>query len=148
MASPDECSFSHELDAVIEFYPQIRWVHILCVILSGSLFALRGVLVLADSKHGNRALLRWLSYAIDATLLTAALMLMTIVHQYPFVHAWLTVKVVLLVAYIVLGALALRRARTPAQRLVCFAGALALYTFMVSIARAHHPLGVFWLFTH
>ena len=47
--------------------------------------------------------LRYLSYTIDTVLLTAALMLATILHQYPFVHAWLTVKVLLLVVYIVLG---------------------------------------------
>jgi uncharacterized membrane protein SirB2 len=130
---------------MIEFYPQIKFVHILCVILSGSLFAVRGTLVLAGSNYGNHALLRWLSYAIDTTLLTAALMLVTILHQYPFVQAWLTVKVLLLVVYIVLGALALRRAPRHAQRLACFVGALAVYLFMVSIAYAHHPLGVFWL---
>ena len=47
--------------------------------------------------------LRYLSYTIDTVLLTAALMLATILHQYPFVHAWLTVKVLLLVVYVVLG---------------------------------------------
>ena len=36
------------------------------------------------------------SYTIDTVLLTAALMLMTVVQQYPFIDAWLTVKVVLL----------------------------------------------------
>lgn len=86
-------------------------------------------------------LLRWLSYAIDTALLTAALMLVTIVHQYPFVHAWLTMKVLLLVIYIVLGALALRRARTRTQRLACFCAALVVYLCIVSIARTHDPLG-------
>lgn len=41
--------------------------------------------------------MRILSWTIDTTLLSAALMLMTIVRQYPFVHGWLTVKVLLLV---------------------------------------------------
>lgn len=36
--------------------------------------------------------LRFLSYTIDTILLTAALMLMTIVAQYPFVDSWLTIK--------------------------------------------------------
>ena len=35
------------------------------------------------------------TYTIDTVLLTAALMLATLLHQYPFVHAWLTVKVLL-----------------------------------------------------
>ena len=70
-------------------------------------------------------------------------MLVTIEHQYPFVQGWLTAKVLLLVVYIVLGAYALRRARTQALRLVCFATALLVFLFIVSVAYWHDPAGVF-----
>ena len=30
---------------LVAFYPQIKFVHIACVVLSGSLFALRGLLI-------------------------------------------------------------------------------------------------------
>jgi uncharacterized membrane protein SirB2 len=100
-------------------------------------------MMLARSRFTDHLLLRWLSYAIDTTLLTAALMLVTILHQYPFVHAWLTVKVLCLVLYIVLGVFALRRGRTRAVRTACFAAALATYLFIISVAIAHNPLGVF-----
>src|SRR6476660_5559733 len=126
---------------MIEFYPQIKFVHVLCVILSGSLFALRGMMMLAGSRFTNHAALRYLSYTIDTMLLTAALMLVTILHQYPFVQAWLTVKVLMLVVYIVLGTFALRRARTPRGRAICYFAALAVFLFIVSVARLHDPLG-------
>jgi uncharacterized membrane protein SirB2 len=58
------------------------------------------------------------------------------------VHGWLTAKVCLLVVYIVLGSLALKRARTPRQRAWCYAAAIAVYLFIVGIARAHDPLGI------
>ena len=128
---------------MIEFYPQIKFVHVLSVILSGSLFALRGLMMLSGSRLTNHAALRYLSYAIDTTLLTAALMLVTILHQYPFVQAWLTVKVLLLVVYIVLGVFALRRGRTRGARLVCYLAALLVYAFIVGVALAHDPRG--WL---
>jgi uncharacterized membrane protein SirB2 len=115
------------------------------VILSGSLFLVRGLLMLAGSRAANHAALRYLSYAIDTTLLTAALMLVTILHQYPFVQAWLTAKVLLLVVYIVLGVFALRRGRTRAVRMLCFVAALAVFLFIVSIARWHDARGVFAL---
>ena len=70
-------------------------------------------------------------------------MLMTIVEQYPFVHGWLTVKVLLLVVYIALGGFAFWRARTRIERLGSWLAALAVYAFMLSVARAHHPLGLF-----
>jgi len=127
---------------VIEFYPQIKFVHVAAVILSGSLFALRGSLMLARSRLTNHAALRFLSYAIDTILLTAALMLVTILHQYPLVQAWLTVKVTLLVVYIVLGTLALKRGRTRAMQVACYFAALFVFAFIVSVARAHSPWGI------
>jgi len=117
-------------------------VHVAAVIASGVLFALRGSGVLAGARWPMFAPLRYLTYTIDTVLLTAALMLATILRQYPLVHAWLTVKVLLLVVYIVLGSLALKRGRTPATRAWCFTAALLVYLFIASVARAHHPLGI------
>ena len=127
---------------MLEFYPQIKAVHIGSVVASGSLFALRGLLLLAGQRWANHAALRYLSYAIDTVLLTAALMLVTLLHQYPFVHGWLTVKVLLLVVYIVLGTMALKRARTTRGRVVAYLAALATFAFIYSVARTHHPLGI------
>jgi uncharacterized membrane protein SirB2 len=128
---------------MIEFYPQIKLVHVYAVIASGALFALRGGAQLAGAGWTMAAPLRYLSYTVDTVLLTAALMLATILHQYPFVHGWLTVKVLLLVVYVVLGSLALKRGRTPALRAWCYFAALAVYLFIASVARAHNPWGIF-----
>ena len=133
---------------MIEFYPQIKFVHVAAVILSGSLFMLRGMLMLARSPLAQHAVLRWLSYAIDTTLLTAALMLVTILHQYPFVHAWLTAKVLLLVVYIVLGTLALKRGRTRRVQVVSYFAALFVFAFIVTIARAHDAWGILGRLVH
>ena len=97
--------------------------------------------MLARSRWSSLPALRWLSYAIDTVLLTAALMLATIVRQYPFVHAWLTAKVLLLVVYIVLGTFALKRGRTHAVKVVCFFAALSVFAFIVGVARSHDPHG-------
>jgi uncharacterized membrane protein SirB2 len=86
---------------------------------------------------------RWLGYAIDTTLLTAALMLLTMLPGAMFANGWLSVKLVLLVVYVVLGTLALKRARTPRARLACYLVALGTYVYMLGVARMHHPLG--WL---
>jgi uncharacterized membrane protein SirB2 len=48
--------------------------------------------------------------------------------------------------YIVLGSIALKRGQNPAVRLRCFVAALAVYVCIVTVARAHHPLGfIVWL---
>ena len=129
---------------MFEFYPQIKWVHIACVLASGALFALRGLLVQAGHAGAAQwAPVRWLSYAIDTTLLTAALMLVSILPGALFANGWLTTKLVLLVVYVVLATLALKRARTPRARRVFFIAALLTYLYMLGVARMHHPLG--WL---
>jgi uncharacterized membrane protein SirB2 len=126
------------------FYLEIRNVHIGAVLASGTLFLLRGLGVnLFNASWPMWAPVRYLSYTIDTVLLTAALMLMTIVRQYPFAHHWLTVKLLLLVVYIVLGSFALKRGKTRNQRLGFFAAALLVFAFILSVARAHDPLGVF-----
>jgi uncharacterized membrane protein SirB2 len=130
---------------MIEFYLQIKWLHVAAVLASGGLFALRGIAMLAGTGWFMAAPLRILSYTIDTVLLTAALMLATMLHQYPFVNGWLTVKVLLLVAYVVLGSHALKRGATRVGRAWSFGGALAVYAFIISVARAHDPRGVFAL---
>jgi len=125
------------------WYLQILWTHIGCVIASGSLFFVRGCMMLAELPTANHIALRRISVVIDSLLLGAAITLTTIIHQYPFVQAWLTVKLALLVVYIVLGVFALRRGRTRAIRATCFAAAMIVFLFIVSVARAHDPLGAF-----
>ena len=63
---------------MIEFYPQIKYVpYAIVALLSGALFALRGV-ACWPARAGRALPVRWTSYAIDTALLTAALMLLTI----------------------------------------------------------------------
>ena len=128
---------------LIAFYPQIKFIHIFCVVLSGSLFALRGMMMLAGSQWVYHPILKRGSYLIDSTLLAAGIALAVMLHQYPFAQNWLTAKVLLLVVYIVLGVFALRRGRSRGSRAAYFAVALAVYLFIVSIAIAHDPRGIF-----
>jgi len=127
---------------MFEFYAQIKWVHVAAVISSGGLFALRGLLVLAgQSRWAMTPLLRYLSYTVDTVLLTAALMLLTILPSAMFSSGWLHVKVALLVVYVVLGTFALKRGRTAGVRAVCYMLAVLVFAFMITIARSHHPYG-------
>ena len=126
-----------------EYYLLLRNVHIGCAVLTIALFVLRGALMLAESPRLHGPLLRYLPHVVDTVLLTSALMLTTVIHQYPFSTGWVTMKVVLLVAYIVLGSIALKRGRTKSIRVAALVAALATIGFLVTVARAHHPLGVF-----
>lgn len=123
------------------FYLEIRQVHIASVLTSGALLLLRGLaLNLFGARWALAAPLRYLSWTVDTVLLTAALMLTTIIRQYPFADGWLTVKVILLAPYILLGYFALR-GQNRTTRLQSLAGAALVFGYIYWVARAHHPLG-------
>jgi uncharacterized membrane protein SirB2 len=131
---------------MVEFYPQIKAVHVAMVLASGGLFLLRGLLAWNGPRHGTlHSLLRYASWSVDTTLLTAAMMLLTFLPHAMFANGWLAVKLLLLPAYIVLGALALRSTRSDAARRLCLVAAVLVSGFMLGVARAHQPAGWFAL---
>ena len=128
---------------MFEFYPQIKSAHVAMVLASGGLFLLRGLLAWnGRTDRARLAVLRYSSYAVDTTLLTTAMMLLTFLPHAMFANGWLTVKLLLLPVYIVLGVLALRPSRTLAARRAYFVAALLVFGFMLGVARTHQPLGV------
>ncbi len=131
--------------SLARYFPLLLGLHVGCVGLSGLLFTTRALLRIAHVAAANHLVLRITSWVIDTTLLVAALLLTRIVHQYPFVNAWLTVKLVLLVLYIGLGTLALRRARSTAARATALCAALITYAFIIGVAVTANPWGWFSL---
>ncbi len=132
--------------SLVTFFPQILILHISTVAISGSLFAVRGGFGLAGMnglvQHRS---LRYFSYFNDSVLLAAGLSLTFIIHQYPLLNAWLTVKLALLVVYIALGVLALRPARSWRQRAIAYGCALTTYAFIISVAVTQNPWGILLL---
>ncbi len=121
-------------------------IHVGCVILSLGGFAARGLLMLAGSPVLGTRVMRVAPHVVDTLLLASALWLAWILRQYPFVHGWLTAKVIGLVVYIVLGAVALRRGRTKRIRVAAFIAASATAFYIVSVAITHDARGfLLWL---
>lgn len=126
---------------MISYYLSLKLLHITLVALSGALFLLRGAGVLAGQAWPMRPVVRRASVAIDTLLLSAGVTMWVLLSWHPVQHPWLGAKLGLLLLYIVLGSLALKRAPRPGQRAVFFVAALAVYGFMATVAVAHHPLG-------
>lgn len=124
-------------------YLALKHFHITCVVLSGAGFALRGAWALAGSPLARARLVRVLPHVVDSCLLLSAIGLAWMAGQYPFVHGWLTAKIIGLLAYIGLGMLALRPGRPLALRGGAFVAALATFSWIVSVALSKNPLG--WL---
>lgn len=123
----------------MNYYLLLKHLHISCVVLSGLGFALRGLLMLADSPRLQERLLRVLPHVIDSVLLGSALLMAWLSSQYPFVQPWLTAKFFGLLAYIAFGAIALRRGPTKAIRALFLLQALVAYGYIVSAALTKQP---------
>ena len=81
-----------------------------------------------------RRWVRVLPHVVDTVLLASAIALAVMIRQYPLAHDWLTAKVFGLIAYIVLGTIALKRGRTRAVRITAFWSALLVFAYIVAVA--------------
>lgn len=121
-------------------YLALKHLHVTCVVLSGLGFCLRAWWMARQSPLLQHRLSRTLPHLVDTVLLGSALTLAWMSGQYPFVQGWLTAKVLGLLAYIVFGALALKRAKTRSGRLRFLSLALLSYAYIVSVALTRNPL--------
>ncbi len=120
-------------------YLAIKHLHVSCVVLSGLGFCLRCIWMARGSPCLQHPLTRRLPHVIDTLLLGSALTLAWLSGQYPVANDWLSAKVLALLAYIVFGAMALRRGRTLRVRLGCVGLALLCYAYIVGVALTRRP---------
>lgn len=122
-------------------YLLLKHLHVSFVILSAVGFFLRGLLMVRDSPLLQRRWVNVVPHINDTALLAAAISLVVMSGQYPFVHAWVTAKIFGLIAYIILGAVALRAGRTRRVRIAALLAALVVFGWVVSVALTKNPWG-------
>lgn len=127
-------------------YAVLRAIHVGSAMLSITGFAARGVLMLRESPLIASRFARIAPHIVDTVLLASALWLAWLTHQYPVAQPWLTAKLVALVAYIVLGAFALRYGHSLRMRAYAFMLAMATVLYIVSVALTRQPFGPFAFF--
>ena len=122
-------------------YYWIRQLHITTVVITIGFFALRFHWMMFQPHLEKRRWVRIVSVSNDTLLLCAGISMAVLSAQYPLVAPWLTAKLIGLILYIVLGTLALKRARKRSVRIVC--GLLALlsagYIVWVATTRSATP---------
>ena len=123
-----------------ELYPWVRALHVGCAVLTIAGFAARGALRLRESPWLRLMFVRVAPHVVDTVLLASAAWLAWFLGQVPFVHGWITAKVLALVAYIVLGSIALKRGKTRRVRAGAFAAALAVVAYIVAVALSRDAL--------
>lgn len=80
-----------------------------------------------------------LPHIIDTILLLSAAVLVVVTGLYPLAVDFVTLKLLLLVAYIILGIFALKRGKTKAIKVASFVAALVIFLSMFAVAM-HKPV--------
>ncbi|MBS0309155.1 MAG: SirB2 family protein [Proteobacteria bacterium] len=115
-------------------YLAIKHLHMGCAALSGTFFFVRGIWMLRNSARLQQRWVKIVPHIVDTVLLASAIALAVWSQQYPLAQTWLSAKVLGLLVYIVLGAIALKYGRTKRTRIVAFIGALAVFGYIITVA--------------
>lgn len=109
----------------MHWYTLLKTLHVTTACLTAALFTLRLALDASGRPGWRTTPLKWLPHLNDTVLLAAALGLLVVTGWMPFVHHWLTGKVLLLLGYIIAGRFAMRPQYRFSTRLIASILALA-----------------------
>ncbi len=115
-------------------YILLKYLHIACVVLSGTGFVMRGAWMMRGSPTLARRWVRVLRHGVGTVLRASGVALAVMIGQHPVAQGWLAAKVLGLITYIVLGTIALKRGRTRGIRITAFCGALLVFGYVVAVA--------------
>ena len=118
-------------------YSVVKLVHLICVVISLSGFFARGV---GHLMGANWMSLKWVKvspHVVDTLLLVSGVGLIMITHQYPGETLWISVKLGLVLIYILLGVVAFRLTRNRVQMICAWVAALAIVMLILMIAGTH-----------
>lgn len=124
-------------------YAIVKHMHMGMAYLSITFFIFRSILSVTESALLQNKLIKILPHVIDTLLLLSAGHLMMIIQQYPFVNAWLTAKLIALIAYIIVGTIAIKRGKTAVIRLWASVIAIAIFAYILGVAKSHNVMS--WL---
>lgn len=118
----------------------IKYLHLSCVLLSYSLFVLRGVWMLKGSPVLQQLGVKIVPHIVDTVLLLSAITLAYQLSISPLSSHWLMAKISALLLYIFLGSIAIKRGKTRSIRLSAWLAAQLVFIYIVAVALTHNPL--------
>jgi uncharacterized membrane protein SirB2 len=118
----------------------IKYLHISCVLLSYTLFFMRGVWMLRTAPILQQRWVKVLPHIVDTVLLLSAITLAFQLSISPLSNPWLLAKIIALLLYILLGTIAIKRGKTREVRLAAWLSAQVVFIYIVAVALTHNPL--------
>lgn len=124
-------------------YEALKLIHVGAIVLSISGFLLRGYWSFRESPMMSARLVRILPHVVDTVLLISGAALVYVLKLQFLYQGWLLAKFGLLIAYIALGAVALRPGRSFDTRQTAFAAAIIVFLLILGAAITKSPAS--WL---
>lgn len=123
-----------------ELYLPIKHTHLLLMAISVGFFIVRAISSITAAQWITAKWAKISPHVIDTLLVSTGIGLAIITSQYPFLTAWLTVKIGFLIAYIGFG-VAVMKAPSAGKKLLFFALAMLSVVFLISVALSRNPMG-------
>ncbi|MFQ5547954.1 MAG: SirB2 family protein [Woeseia sp.] len=120
-------------------YLTLKFIHVGVAIASIAGFVLRGVWMFRNPENLERRIVRIAPHVVDTAFLITGIWLVVLLRLDVLREDWLVAKLLALVGYVLLGAIALRRGRTIHIRGAAFIAALSTYLYIVGIAINKSP---------
>ena len=117
--------------------------HTLLALLTISGFVLRGFWMMTSSDRLQQRAIRITPHILDTVFLASGIAMLVLLSLNPLSQSWLLAKFAGLIAYILLGTVAIRRGSTRQVRLLSFVGALSAFAYVVGVALSKSPAS--WL---
>ena len=124
-------------------YLILKYVHTIAAVATISGFMLRGYWMLTESDRLQHRVARIAPHIIDTVFLLAGVGMVWLLQLNPLTQAWLLAKFAGLIAYILLGTIAIKRGPTRQVRSLAFVGAISVFAYIAGVALAKSPLS--WL---
>ncbi len=124
-------------------YLLIKHLHMTAAGLSILLFIIRAYWSVTENGLLQKKVVKILPHVVDTVFLTCAVLLSILLGP-AAAQPWVLTKIVLLLAYIGVGTIAIRRGKTPKSRAIAAVIAVAIFTYIVGVAITHHPAS--WFF--
>lgn len=115
-------------------YQALKHLHALTVLVTITLFLLRGFWMLRDSPRLQARWAKIVPHINDTVLLAAAIGMLIVGGLNPLDRPWVMAKIIGLLAYIFLGTIALKRGQTKAIRIKAFVASLGVLGYIVAVA--------------
>jgi uncharacterized membrane protein SirB2 len=124
-------------------YLFLKNIHTLLALLTISGFVLRGYWMMTDSGRLQQRTTRIAPHILDTVFLASGIAMLVLLSLNPLSQSWLLAKFAGLIAYILLGSVAIRRGPTQQVRVLAFVGALSVFAYVVGVALSKSPAS--WL---